>query len=293
LVLKESVIAGIILVVSLSVVGSLPLVRSVEGIKGINNNKIDNNIVSIHTVNTAAADSLFKLPLPFDIHTALKQVYGIAVADDAGGNNIHTGDRLTGHSSSKPTGHSSSKLAGNNPTPTTASAMRNWCINNTPQGGTPHITRQGNTITGTDCDDIIRGSNRDSNIIFTLAGNDIAYGGKNNDIIYAGSGDNKLYGGYGDDILVTSSGNSLADGGPGDDVLLGASGNDLLVGGDGNDKLFAGPGNTIMDGGPGVDHFDCGPPTTSVGPKAVVLDYNPSQGDTIVGNCKIVNTVRN
>ena len=57
------------------------------------------------------------------------------------------------------------------------------------QGGTPHITRQGNTIAGTDCDDIIRGSNRGSNVIFTLAGNDIVYGGKNNDIIYAGSGD--------------------------------------------------------------------------------------------------------
>jgi Ca2+-binding RTX toxin-like protein len=288
LVLKELGIAGIILVMSLSVVVSLPSVRSVEAIKGINNNKIDNNIFSIHIVNnttTTAADNLFKLPLPFDLSRALKQVYAKAAVDDASGNNnIHAGHRTISHSSSK--------LAGNNSPPNTASDMRK-CISNTPQGGAPRITRQGNTITGTDCDDIIRGSNHGSNMIFTLAGNDIVYGGKNNDIIYAGSGDDKLYGGYGGDILVTSSGNSLADGGDGDDVLLGSTGNDLLIGGDGNDKLFAGPGNTIMNGGSGADNFDCGPPTTSVGPKAVVLDYNPSQGDTIAGNCKIVNTVTN
>src|SRR5918912_711219 len=264
---------------SLSVVASLPSVRSVEAIKGINNNKVDNNIFSNHMAFTSA-DSLFKLPLPFDIHTALKQVYAKAVVDDdTSGNN-------TGH---RTTSRSSSKLAGNNSPPNIASDMRK-CISNTPQGGAPRITRQGNTITGTDCDDIIRGSNRGGNMIFTLAGNDMVYGGKNNDIIYAGSGDDKLYGRYGDEMLVTSSGTSLADGGNGNDVLLGSTGNDLLIGGDGDDKLFAGPGNTIMDGGSGADHFDCGPPTTSVGPKAVVLDYNPSQGDTITGNCKIVNT---
>ena len=91
-------------------------------------------------------------------------------------------------------------------------------------------------------------------------------------------------------MVTTGGGSNLADGGPGDDVLLGSGGNDLLIGGSGDDKIFAGPGNSVMDGGPGADHFDCGSVTTTIGPKAAVLDYNPSQGDTISGNCKVVNT---
>ena len=89
-------------------------------------------------------------------------------------------------------------------------------------------------------------------------------------------------------MVTTGGGSNLADGGPGDDVLLGSGGNDLLIGGSGDDKIFAGPGNSVMDGGPGADHFDCGPPTSAG--RSAILDYNPSQGDTISGNCKIVNT---
>jgi Ca2+-binding RTX toxin-like protein len=161
------------------------------------------------------------------------------------------------------------------------------CISNTAKGGTPHITKQGNLIMGTDCDDVIKGDNQ-GDIIFTLAGNDVVYGGTGNDIIYAGSGDDRLYGGQGNDILVAGAGTDLLDGGPGDDVLLGGTGNDLLLGGSGNDKLFAGTGNTVMVGGPGADHFDCGTSTTG---KAIVMDYNPVQGDTVSGSCKIVNNV--
>ena len=159
---------------------------------------------------------------------------------------------------------------------------------------------------GNKIDDLSASSGIKRGNVITCADFSICIGTNNDDIIYAGStaqvyglskndiifGDtkNQIYGGRGDDLITLGSGSNLGDGGPGNDVLLGATGNDLLIGGNGNDKLFAGPGNTIMDGGPGADHFDCGPPTTSVGPKAVVLDYNPSQGDTIAGNCKIVNT---
>ena len=144
----------------------------------------------------------------------------------------------------------------------------------------------GNVITCADFSICIGTNNKD--IIYAGATGQV-YGLDKNDIIF-GDTKNQIYGGTGDDLITLGSGSNLADGGNGNDVLLGATGNDLLIGDDGNDKLFAGPGNTIMDGGPGADHFDCGPPTTSVGPKAVVLDYNPSQGDTIAGNCKIVNT---
>ena len=39
-----------------------------------------------------------------------------------------------------------------------------------------------------------------------------------------------------------------------------------------------------MDGGPGGNGFDCGS-------SSVVLDYNPDNGDTVAGKCKIVNNV--
>jgi hypothetical protein len=147
--------------------------------------------------------------------------------------------------------------------------------------------RRGNVITCSDFTICIGTSSED---IIYAGSTEQVYGVGANDIIF-GNTQNQLYGGTGDDMITTGTGSNLADGGPADDVLLGSGGNDLLIGGSGDDKIFAGPGNSIMDGGPGADHFDCGPPTTSIGPKAVVLDYNPSQGDTISGNCKIVNTV--
>ena len=73
-----------------------------------------------------------------------------------------------------------------------------------------------------------------------------------------------------------------ADGGPGDDVLFGALGNNLLVGGQDNDQLIAGAGTTIMDGGTGNNEYDCSG-------NSIVLDYNPDNGDTVAGNCKIIN----
>jgi len=75
--------------------------------------------------------------------------------------------------------------------------------------------------------------------------------------------------------------------GDGNDVLAGGVGNDLLVGGSGNDQFLAGLGSTIMEGGTGSNSFDCG-----VAPgKSIVLDYNPDNGDTISGQCKIVNNI--
>jgi len=71
---------------------------------------------------------------------------------------------------------------------------------------------------------------------------------------------------------------------------LGGIGNDLITGGKGDDKLFAGTGDSVLDGGQGANHFDC--PISLLGlARAVVLDYNPENGDTIAGQCKIVNTV--
>jgi Ca2+-binding RTX toxin-like protein len=134
------------------------------------------------------------------------------------------------------------------------------------------------TCIGTNGNDIIYGGANDQ--VFGLGGNDIIYGGA----------DSQIYGGKGNSILVAGPGNNLLDAGSGDDVLLGGPGNDLLVGGTGNDKIFAGSGNSVMFGGSGAVHFDC-PTSTTGNTKGVVLDYNPTHGDTISGTCKIVNTL--
>jgi Ca2+-binding RTX toxin-like protein len=134
------------------------------------------------------------------------------------------------------------------------------------------------TCIGTNNDDIIYGGVREQ--VFGLKGEDMIFG----------SLDSQLYGQQGDDLIFVAAGHNLADGGNGDDTMLGGVGNDLLTGGKGNDKLFAGTGDTVLDGGPGANHFDC--PLSLLGlARAVVLDYNPDNGDTIAGQCKIVNTV--
>ena len=112
--------------------------------------------------------------------------------------------------------------------------------------------------------------------VFALSGNDMIYGALND----------QLYGGRGNDILLCGAGNCLADGGRGEDVLTAGGGNNLLEGGDGNDKIFATTGDTVMAGGNGANHFDC----PSVG-RSMVMDYNPSKGDTISGKCTLINTI--
>jgi len=157
------------------------------------------------------------------------------------------------------------------------------CLNDGLTGGPSEIKRKGHLIIGTPCSDKIKGDG-DDEIIYTLGGIDRVFAGMGNDIIYGGLGDNRLYGERDDDIIMPGGGANLVDGGPGNDILFGALGNNLLVGGDGNDQLIAGIGTTIMDGGPGSNDFNCGG-------SSIVLDYNPDNGDTVAGKCKIVNNV--
>jgi Ca2+-binding RTX toxin-like protein len=159
------------------------------------------------------------------------------------------------------------------------------CIADGLTGGTG-IKERGRLIIGTNCNDKIKGNNK-AQIIYTLAGTDRVFAKGGNDIIYGGPGTDRLYGEKGDDIITAGAGGNLADGGPGNDVLAGGAGNDLLVGGGGNDQFLAGLSSTIMEGGKGSNSFDCG----LVAGKTIVLDYNPDNGDTIAGQCKIVNNI--
>ena len=90
------------------------------------------------------------------------------------------------------------------------------------------IKERGRLIIGTNCNDKIKGNNKDE-IIYTLAGTDKVFAKGGNDIIYGGSGTDRLYGEKGDDIINAGAGGNLLDGGPGNDVLAGGVGNDLMV----------------------------------------------------------------
>jgi|GEM_PF-1105988 len=85
----------------------------------------------------------------------------------------------------------------------------------------------GNTINGTDADEILIGG----------SGNDILRGGAGNDVLIGGGGNDQLFGGEGADRL---------DGGAGNDVLVGGSGNDILIGGAGNDTMTGGLGADVF-----------------------------------------------
>ena len=161
--------------------------------------------------------------------------------------------------------------------------FKSSCWDSILTGGTSGIKKTGQLIVGTDCDDKIRGDSTDE-VIYTLKGNDQVWAGSGNDIIYGGMGSNRLYGERSNDIIIPGDGSNLVDGGPGNDVLYGGVGNNLLVGGRDNDQLIAGTGTTIMDGGIGSNEFDCSG-------NSIVINYNPDYGDTIAGNCKIVNNM--
>jgi RTX calcium-binding nonapeptide repeat (4 copies) len=144
----------------------------------------------------------------------------------------------------------------------------------------------------TSCPPII-GTNKDDILYGVLTTDAIIYGLKGDDVITGGPGNSKLYGGDGNDEINGGSGNAQMYGGNGDDVLIGGSGNNILVGGPGNDQLYAGTGTDTLIGGPGADFFNCGTQTGTGGSpsSAVILDFNPGEGDTKASNCKYVFTV--
>ena len=141
------------------------------------------------------------------------------------------------------------------------------CVASALTGGTDGITERGVLIMGTNCDDKIKGTDKDE-IIYTLGGVDRVFAEQGNDIIYGGLGSDRLYGEQGDDIVIAGGGENLLDGGPGSDVLSAGAGNNLLVGGDNDDELIAGLGTSVMYGGTGTNSFDCGlVPGKTIGPR--------------------------
>ena len=107
-------------------------------------------------------------------------------------------------------------------------------------------TNAGETIWGTENDDLIRGWGG-NDTIFGLAGNDCLKGDDGNDHIWGGNGDDGM------DIVNGHAGNDTAWGGDGDDTLLGEKGTDRLIGDSGDDTMWGGTDNDILFAGAGRD----------------------------------------
>jgi len=156
----------------------------------------------------------------------------------------------------------------------------------------PDSPGNSNTITCSSAAGVIFGTNH-ADTIFVIEGSSgglttgtptTVYAKSSDDLVSGSNGDDTVFGQAGDDILQGNTGKDRLDGGSGNDVVVGGVGEDFLSGGDGDDRLFGDENNDILQGGKGADQFDCGPGTDTV------LDYSASQGDTISGNCEIVNT---
>ena len=133
------------------------------------------------------------------------------------------------------------------------------------------VTRDGDTVTGTDGDDVIFGaSGEDDEVFFVGGGNDFVRAGGGPDFVSDtqrdgtpgdSPGDDTVYGDGGDDTLIGVGGSDRLYGGTQDDELLAidpassrGGGADLLSGGWGDDTLAGDDGDTLT-GGPGVDLF--------------------------------------
>jgi VCBS repeat-containing protein len=132
-------------------------------------------------------------------------------------------------------------------------------------------TQAGNTVNGTDADEILIASSVVSSAPYVLnggAGNDflfgggsasahVLHGGPGNDYLRSGSPNDELYGEEGDDVLVGGDNTQFLFGGEGDDTLGGRGGEDVLVGGSGVDlldfsEMTAGFAFALAEGGDGV-----------------------------------------
>lgn len=111
------------------------------------------------------------------------------------------------------------------------------------------------TITGTEGDDILHGTNH-RDVICGYQGDDVIKARGGRDVVYGGSGKDRAKGGPGGDDLWGEEGNDRLLGGRAGDDLFGQQGNDRLVGGGWSDSIAGGYGDDFMSGGPATDYVD-------------------------------------
>jgi Ca2+-binding RTX toxin-like protein len=127
------------------------------------------------------------------------------------------------------------------------------------------------TITGTNGDDVLRGTDG-ADVICARRGDDTVHGRGGDDILRLGPGSDSFDGDAGNDRVYAGPGVDLGAGDRGDDriflqggadnITYGLHGSDLLVGGRGNDQCLHvwgdGDGDRVV-GGPGTDRFNADP----------------------------------
>ncbi|HYE27653.1 MAG TPA: tandem-95 repeat protein, partial [Allosphingosinicella sp.] len=110
----------------------------------------------------------------------------------------------------------------------------------------------GETITGTEGDDVLTGTIGDDTVN-ALGGNDIVSGQGGADLIFGGDGHDQLRGEADNDAIEGGNHDDFLWGGDGNDALSGQAGNDILFGEEGDDQLAGGDGSDSLDGGDGAD----------------------------------------
>ncbi len=144
-------------------------------------------------------------------------------------------------------------------------------------------------IEGGSGNDILQGSNSqsdridggaDDDWISGLGGNDELHGGTGNDQIWGGSGDDTIFGGAGDDIIYGNAGNDTINAGSGDDRIVYSVG-------DGRDTIS---GGTETSGGRDLLTIE-----GSASSEAYVVwtraAYNAAHGESYVGSSEILVTI--
>lgn len=126
------------------------------------------------------------------------------------------------------------------------------------------------------------------------AGDDTIHGEGGNDLVYGNQGSDDLSGGAGNDTLLGGQSDDMATGGAEDDLIYGNRGADSLSGGDGADTLYGGQDDDVLFGGTGDDVLigNLGADTLFGGdgadlflvdPADIIMDFDPTEGDRIVG----------
>ena len=108
-------------------------------------------------------------------------------------------------------------------------------------------------ISGSNADTDELYGNQGSDTIYGLGGKDFIAGGEGNDLLYGGDGDDTVFGDVGNDTISGGAGNDILGGGQGNDLIYGDDGNDIIWGEQGNDNLYGGAGNDTIYGGAGND----------------------------------------
>jgi Ca2+-binding RTX toxin-like protein len=146
----------------------------------------------------------------------------------------------------------------------------------------------GNTISGTQGDDVLLGT-PGVDTMLANDGNDKLFGQDGDDYVDGENGNDELHGGIGNDLLYGRLGDDMVLGNEGDDYVNGDRGNDTINGGPGNDRIEGGLDNDVIAGDEGDDRISVaarGTDRVACGPGHDIVFTSPE--DEIAADCEDV-----